>query len=81
MRRLVKAIRRADSTFPVGSNVLLLFALYWTAFCPVHDKVRLRAATSVPHLKCQALCAVTGTGRLLDPEKCFLLRLPSTISL
>ena len=27
MRRLVKGIRRADSTFPVGSDVLLLFAL------------------------------------------------------
>ena len=27
MRRLVKGIRRADSTFPDGSDVLLLFAL------------------------------------------------------
>ena len=44
---------------------------FWTTHCPVHGEVRLRAATSVSHLKCRALNAVTGTGRLLDPEKCF----------
>jgi len=44
---------------------------YWTTHCPVHGEVRLRAATLATHLKCQTLNAVTGTGRLLDPEKCF----------